>query len=105
MNYKLLQIFRNTPFGRETFLQSLYFCKTIQAHPVVYIPESDKLLMYFPHDAIQIDLDSSYPTSPKTTKQQATALLKKWGSNPGKVSRFCLVDPRAPFILCDMVSK
>jgi hypothetical protein len=82
MNYKLLQIFRNTPFGRETFLQSLYFCKTIHAHPVVYIPESDKFLMYFPNDAIQIDLDSSYLTSPKTAKQHATVLFKEMGFKP-----------------------
>ena len=47
MNYKLLHIFRNTPLGRETFLQSLYFCKTINAHPVVYIPKTDKFLNVF----------------------------------------------------------
>ncbi|MDT8379140.1 MAG: universal stress protein [Desulfotignum sp.] len=82
MNYKLLQIFRNTPFGRETFLQSLYFCKIIHANPVVYIPESDKFLMYFPNDAIQIDLDSSYLTSPKTAKKHASALFKEMGFKP-----------------------
>lgn len=82
MNYKLLQIFRNTPFGRETFLQSLYFCKTIHAHPVVYIPESDKFLMYFPNDAIQIDLDSSYLTSPETAKHHACELFDEMGFKP-----------------------
>ena len=51
VNYKLLHIFRNTPFGRETFLQSLYFCKMINAYPVVYIPKSDKFLFYFSNDS------------------------------------------------------
>ena len=82
MNYKLLQIFRNTPFGRETFLQSLYFCKTVHAYPVVYIPKSDKFLMYFPNDAIQIDLDSSYLTSPRTAKQHAQELFEEMGFKP-----------------------
>lgn len=68
MDYKLLHIFRNTPFGRETFLQSLYFCKTIHATPHVYIPESDKFLMYFSNDAAQIDLDGSYLTDPGTAR-------------------------------------
>ena len=79
MNYKLLHIFRNTPFGRETFLQSLYFCKTIQAYPVVYIPKSDKFLMYFSNDAVQVDLDGSYLTSPETAKEHAVDLLDEAG--------------------------
>ncbi|MBU1195903.1 MAG: universal stress protein [Proteobacteria bacterium] len=75
MNYTLLHIFRNTPFGRETFLQSLYFCKTIHAYPVVYIPKTDKFLMYFPNDAVQIDLDNSYLFSPKTAKKHVLELF------------------------------
>jgi len=75
MNYKLLHIFRNTPFGRETFLQSLYFCKTINAYPIVYIPKSDKFLMYFADDTVQVDLDHSYLTDPKTAKEHAQELF------------------------------
>ena len=82
MNYKLLHVFRNTPFGRETFLQSLYFCKTINAFPVAYIPKSDKFLMYFSNDAIQIDLDHSYLTSPKTAKAHAKELFNEMGIKP-----------------------
>ncbi|MBA3008911.1 MAG: universal stress protein [Proteobacteria bacterium] len=82
MNYKLLHIFRNTPFGRETFLQSLYFCKTIKAYPVVYIPKSDKFLMYFSNDAVQVDLDHSYLNSPETAKAHAEALFEEAGINP-----------------------
>ncbi len=82
MNYKLLHIFRNTPFGRETFLQSLYFCKTINAFPVAYIPKSDKFLMYFPNDAVQVDLDHSYLTSPKSAKKHAEDLFNEMGIKP-----------------------
>ena len=82
MNYKLLHIFRNTPFGRETFLQSLYFCKTISAFPVVYIPLSDKFLMYFSNDAVQVDLDHSYLTSPETAKSHAEDLFNEMGIKP-----------------------
>jgi nucleotide-binding universal stress UspA family protein len=66
MEDRLLHVFRNTPFGRETFLQSLYFCKVIGVIPHVYIPESTQFLLYFDHDAVQVDLDKSYLTSPAT---------------------------------------
>jgi len=82
MNYKLLHIFRNTPFGRETFFQSLYFCKTINASPVVYIPKSDKFLMYFSNDAVQVDLDHSYLISPDTAKNHAENLFNEMGMKP-----------------------
>ena len=82
MNYKLLHIFRNTPFGRETFLQSLYFCKTINAFPVAYIPKSDKFLMYFSNDAVQVDLDHSYLTSPDTAKSHAEDLFNEMEIKP-----------------------
>ncbi len=82
MNYKLLHIFRNTPLGRETFLQSLYFCKTINASPYVYIPKSDKFLMYFNNDTVQVDLDHSYLTSPDTSKKNAEDLFDEMGIKP-----------------------
>lgn len=79
MDYKLLHIFRNTPFGRETFLQSLYFCKTVKASPVVYIPKSDKFLFYFSNDVIQVDLDASYLAHPDTAEDRARKLLEDHG--------------------------
>lgn len=82
MNYKLLHIFRNTPFGRETFLQSLYFCKSINAFPVAYIPKSDKFLMYFSNAAVQVDLDHSYLASPDTAENHAEALFKEMEIKP-----------------------
>lgn len=82
MNYNLLHIFRNTPFGRETFLQSLYFCRMIHAFPVVYIPASDKFLFYFSNDAVQVDLDSSYLAFPDSAKAHAEKLFNEMGIPP-----------------------
>lgn len=82
MNYQLLHIYRNTPFGRETFLQSVYFCKMTHCHPVVYIPESDKFLMYFSNEAVQVDLDGSYLTSPDTAMKRTEKILKNEGFKP-----------------------
>ncbi len=82
MNYKLLHIFRNTPFGRETFLQSLYFCKTINAYPVVYIPKSNKFLLYFSNDAVQVDLDHSYLNDQETAKEHSEELFEEMGIKP-----------------------
>jgi len=76
MEAQLFHIFRNNPLGRETLLQSIYFCKTVGASLVVYIPEFTKFLMYFDNDVVQVDLDNSYLTSPDTAKKHATELLE-----------------------------
>ena len=82
MNKQLFHIFRNTPLGRETFLQSLYFCNMTGATPVVYIPEHTKFLMYFENDVVQIDLDESYLTGPETAAKHAAELLEASGIKP-----------------------
>lgn len=61
---RLLHIFRNTPFGRETLLHSLYFCESLGLDMTVYIPRMPRFLMYFEHEAVQVDLDSSYLADP-----------------------------------------
>ena len=76
MYSQLFHIFRNTPLGRETFLQSLYFCQQIKATPVVYIPEFIKFLMYFDNDVVQVDLDESYLTDQSTAEAHARELLE-----------------------------
>jgi hypothetical protein len=79
MQSQLLHIFRNTPLGRETFLQSIYFCRQVDAAPVVYIPRFTKFLMYFENDVVQVDLDGSYLTAPDTALEHATALIEAAG--------------------------
>ena len=82
MNIQLFHIFRNTPFGRETLFQSLYFSKMVGASPVIYIPNHLKFLMYFENDVVQIDLDESYLASPETALGHATALVEQAGVQP-----------------------
>ncbi len=82
MNFKLFHIFRNTPIGRETLHQSIYFCNTVGVVPVIYIPKFTKFLMYFENDVVQIDLDESYLTSPDTAIKHATELVEQGGLKP-----------------------
>jgi hypothetical protein len=83
MEERLLHVFRNTPLGRETLLQSIYFCRTIDASLQIYVPQATQFLMYFDHDAVQVDLDSSYLTSPETAVAHATSLVRERGLEPG----------------------
>ena len=50
MEERLLHVFRNTPLGRETLLQSIYFCKTLDVGLQIYVPQAIQFLMYFDHD-------------------------------------------------------
>ncbi len=79
MSLKLFHIFRNTPLGRETLLQSIHFCKSIGCTIEIYLPESLHFLMYFENSVSQIDLDSSYLRSPKTAQRHATELVEQAG--------------------------
>ena len=83
MDTQLFHIFRNTPTGRETFLQSLYFCNLMGSTPVVYVPKHTKFLMYFEKDVVQVDLDGSYLTSSETAEKHARALTEAEGLEPG----------------------
>jgi len=82
MAERLLQVYRNTPFGREVLLQSLHFCKTVGVDLHIYIPESKQFLMYFDHDVVQVDLDSAYLISPKTAEKRAKRISKEYGITP-----------------------
>ena len=82
MAQKLFHIFRNTPLGRETLLQSIYFCQQMSLLPTIYIPTSTKFLMYFENDVVQVDLDPSYLNDPKTAEAHVDALLGAAGMSP-----------------------
>ena len=79
MENRLLHIFRNTPLGRETLLQSVYFCRQMGAMMTVYIPLTTKFLMYFENDVVQIDLDESYLTDPETAEAHAREIIDPSG--------------------------
>ncbi|MFH1984106.1 MAG: universal stress protein [Pseudomonadota bacterium] len=82
MDQQLFHIFRNTPLGRETLLQSLYFCNRLSISPLLYIPEHTKFLMYFDNDVVQVDLDQSYLSAPETARAHATELITAAGFTP-----------------------
>ena len=82
MAQKLLHIFRNTPLGRETLLQSIYFCQKLGVLPTIYIPEFTKFLMYFDNDVVQVDLDSSYLNDPGTAVAHVEQLLAEAAITP-----------------------
>ncbi len=79
MNQQLLQIFRNTPLGRETLLQSIYFCRKLGISMDIYIPQTNAFLLYFENDVVQVDLDNSYLTAPETARAHATDLVEPSG--------------------------
>jgi nucleotide-binding universal stress UspA family protein len=75
MEHTILHVFRNTPFGRETFMHSLYFSKKAKVSILVYIPEHTKFLMYYDNDVVQVDLDISYLRDHDTAKKHAQELI------------------------------
>lgn len=70
-----LHIFRNTPFGKETLLHSIYFCRQLGLDLHLYIPETKKFMMYFANATLEVDLDASYLKYPDTARQHAEAVL------------------------------
>jgi hypothetical protein len=48
----LLHVFRNTPLGRETLMQSLHFCRTLDIGLDIYIPDAMSFMMYFDDEAV-----------------------------------------------------
>jgi hypothetical protein len=76
LNDTMFHVFRNTPFGRETFLQSLDFCQKLDLRLHVYIPKSRKFLLYLGNRALQIELTSAYIRSPSTAEDHVRELIR-----------------------------
>ncbi|MDY6823016.1 MAG: universal stress protein [Thermodesulfobacteriota bacterium] len=75
MAYHHLHIYRNTPYGRENLLHSIYFCKKLDLALHVYIPRMKKMLMYFRTGAVEVDLDSSYINHTDTAERNIETIL------------------------------
>jgi len=82
MKNQMLHVFRNTPFGRETLLQSIYFSKKTQIPLRVYIPKNRQFLMYFQNTVVTVDLDSNFLRSPETAEEHAEEIIKGGGLEP-----------------------
>jgi hypothetical protein len=76
LNDTMFHVFRNTPFGRETFLQSLDFCQKLDLKLHLYIPKSRKFLLYLGNRALQIELTSAYLRSPSTAEEHVHELIQ-----------------------------
>ncbi len=76
---RLFHVFRNTPSGREIYLQSLYFCQQTGLSLQVYIPRESRFLLYLELDVVQVDLDNSYLAAPETAEQHARELAEAAG--------------------------
>lgn len=75
MNKPVLHVFRNTPFGRETLLQSAYSCRRLQLTLSVYLPEFKRFLLYFDSEVVQVDLDASYLSDSASAKEHIREIL------------------------------
>jgi len=82
MRNELLHIFRNTPFGRETLMASVYFCKETGTSLRVYIPKFRQFLMYFEHEVVTVDLDRAFLRDPSTAKQHAEEIIREGRLTP-----------------------
>jgi len=75
MGNELLHVFRNTPFGRETLMQSAFFCKQVGLAMEIYLPRHPQFLMYFDHGIVTVDLDRAFLRSPETAKEHASEIV------------------------------
>jgi hypothetical protein len=75
MENELLHVFRNTPFGRETLMQSAYFCKQVGLAMEIYLPRHSQFLMYFEHGVVTVDLDRAFLRSPETARERASEIV------------------------------
>ncbi len=82
MKKQLLHVFRNTPFGREVLMQSVYFCRKTNSLLRVYIPRYRQFLMYFQHEIATIELDKSFLRDPDTAREHAEQIIKAGGLKP-----------------------
>jgi hypothetical protein len=84
MSNFLLHIYNNTPLGKETLLQSIYFCKTLNLSLSIYIPTAKRI--FIPcgnkNKPISINLDKSYFYSPESAIIHVKEITKNEGIIP-----------------------
>lgn len=71
----LFHVFRNTPFGRDTLLQSVYFAKKLDLPITLYLPKHQQFIMHFPNASISVDLDREFLNEPETARMHAENIL------------------------------
>lgn len=88
MKNELLHVYRNTPFGRETLMQSVYFCGRTGSSLRVYIPAFRQFLMYFENEVVTVDLDRAFLRDAGTARDHAEAVIRAGGLDP------CFLEPK-----------
>jgi nucleotide-binding universal stress UspA family protein len=78
MPYELLHVFRNTPLGRETLMQSAFFCQQLGMPIDIYVPRESQFLLYFEHGVVTVDLDRSYLRSPGSAHDHAREVVESF---------------------------
>jgi nucleotide-binding universal stress UspA family protein len=71
----LFHVFRNTPFGRDTLLQSVYYAKRLGLSITLYIPRHQQFMMNFPNRSVTVVLDREFLSAPETARDHAEAIL------------------------------
>ncbi len=79
LTQSLFHIFRNTPFGRDTLLQSAYFADKLSIPVTLYLPRHIQFLMYFARKAVTVDLDRGFLKAPETAEAHACEVLEAHG--------------------------
>lgn len=51
-----MHIYEDTPAGRESLLQTAYFCRVLDSAPVVHVPRTQRFLLYLENRVTQVDL-------------------------------------------------
>lgn len=79
MKDELFHVFRNTPHGREAFLQSLYFARRARLEIQAYIPAERQFVMYFDRGPVTVTLDPEFLTSPQTAEKHLKEAVTESG--------------------------
>jgi hypothetical protein len=79
MKNEMLHIFRNTPSGKEVFLQSLFTSRTLGLEPKVYLPEHRQFLLYFENKVATVELDDSFLAFRESAREHAQELAERYG--------------------------
>ncbi len=80
MRNQLLHVYRNTPFGRETLLQSAYFCRQYAGLSLaIYVPHHPRFEMRFESGDVLVFLDKSYLLAPHSAREHASRILDEVG--------------------------
>jgi len=76
MVHKIFHVWRNTPFGRETLRQTVFFAQRLGVQVELIQPRTSKCLLDFGGELISLSLDASYLRSPGTARVEAERLLE-----------------------------